>query len=114
MALKYADNPAAKRKMDVDEVEEGEAGLSPEDVEEGEMIEASQAPGLEGEEWEEVITNGKVIKMRKTDQFVFPGSRQNEEEYLMYNRICMGHYVYYKILPKDESNRDKKRRESRR
>ena len=67
MALKYADNPAAKRKMDVDEVEEGEAGLSPEDVEEGEMIEASQAPGLEGEEWEEVITNGKVIKMRKTD-----------------------------------------------
>lgn len=58
-----------KRKMDIDELEEGEAGpKTADDVEEGEMVEGSAGYALEGEEWEEVITDGKVLKMRKVDR----------------------------------------------
>jgi len=69
MAAAHEQPAMTKRKVDESSVEQqGEAAeRTAEDVEMGEVVEGKAGEGLVGDEWEEVITGGKVLKMRKVE-----------------------------------------------
>jgi hypothetical protein len=58
-----------KRKVDdaVGDKLDPSAGRTAQDVEMGEVVEEEAGKGLVGDEWEEVISGGKVLKMRKIE-----------------------------------------------
>jgi len=70
MATAHDRTPVTKRKVeDGRGGEEGEIPLErkAEDVEMGEVVEGEAGEDLVGDEWEEVISGGKVLKMRKVE-----------------------------------------------